>query len=126
MVRLTDRPAMTIAVDLGRKATKQTKQTNRAKTPFKMHTILYFFQEKNICLPKFKIFRPAIRKTLIFLFGLIAYEQKPPKTLIEVSSRSLQQMTFVVIGALRLKTSVLQKKLKYSSILFGEHKENSG
>ena len=29
MVRLTDRPAMTIAVDLGRKATKQTnKQTN--------------------------------------------------------------------------------------------------
>ena len=25
MVRLTDRPAMTIAVDLGRKATKQTK-----------------------------------------------------------------------------------------------------
>ena len=27
MVRETDRPAMTIAVDLGRKATKQTKQT---------------------------------------------------------------------------------------------------
>ena len=27
MVRSTDRPAMTIAVDLGRKATKQTKQT---------------------------------------------------------------------------------------------------
>ena len=27
MVRLTDRPAMTIAVDLGRKATKQTKTT---------------------------------------------------------------------------------------------------
>ena len=35
-------------------------------------------------------------------------------------------MTFVVIGALRLKTSVLQKKLKHSSILFGEHKENNG
>ena len=30
MVRSTDRPAMTIAVDLGRKATKQTnKQTNK-------------------------------------------------------------------------------------------------
>ena len=29
MVRSTDRPAMTVAVDLGRKATKQTnKQTN--------------------------------------------------------------------------------------------------
>ena len=26
MVRLTDRPAMTIAVDLGRKATKQTNK----------------------------------------------------------------------------------------------------
>ena len=26
MVRSTDRPAMTIAVDLGRKATKQTKK----------------------------------------------------------------------------------------------------
>ena len=32
MVRLTDRPAMTIAVDLGRKATKQTnKQNTQAK-----------------------------------------------------------------------------------------------
>ena len=30
MVRLTDRPAMTIAVDLGRKAAKQTNKT----TPF--------------------------------------------------------------------------------------------
>ena len=28
MVRLTDRPAMTIAVDLGRKATKQTNKTS--------------------------------------------------------------------------------------------------
>ena len=28
MVRLTDRPAMTIAVDLGRKATKQTNKQN--------------------------------------------------------------------------------------------------
>ena len=28
VVRSTDRPAMTIAVDLGRKATKQTKQNN--------------------------------------------------------------------------------------------------
>ena len=28
MVRLTDRPAMTIAVDLGRKATKQKKVLN--------------------------------------------------------------------------------------------------
>ena len=28
MVRSTDRPAMTIAVDLGRKATKQTNKTN--------------------------------------------------------------------------------------------------
>ena len=32
MVRLTDRPAMTIAVDFGRKETKQTnKQTNMKK-----------------------------------------------------------------------------------------------
>ena len=30
VVRWTDRPAMTIAVDLGRKATKQTKQIKRA------------------------------------------------------------------------------------------------
>ena len=29
MVRLTDRPAMTIAVDLGRKATKQTNKFHR-------------------------------------------------------------------------------------------------
>ena len=29
MVRRTDRPAMTIAVDLGRKATKQTNKTNK-------------------------------------------------------------------------------------------------
>ena len=28
LLGLTDHPAMTIAVDLGRKATKQTKQTN--------------------------------------------------------------------------------------------------
>ena len=28
MVKRTDRPSMTIAVDLGRKATKQTKQEN--------------------------------------------------------------------------------------------------
>ena len=34
MVRLTDRPAMTIAVDLGRKATKQTKnKTHQASKP---------------------------------------------------------------------------------------------
>ena len=32
MVRSTDRPAMTIAVDLGRKATKQ-KQTNKCVDP---------------------------------------------------------------------------------------------
>ena len=29
MVRLTDHPAMTIAVDLGRKATKQTNKPNK-------------------------------------------------------------------------------------------------
>ena len=29
MVRLTDRPAMTKAIDLGRKATKQTNKTNK-------------------------------------------------------------------------------------------------
>ena len=35
MVRSTDRPAMTIAVDLGRKATKQTNKTARKfKTKF--------------------------------------------------------------------------------------------
>ena len=32
MVRLTDRPAITIAVDLGRKTTKQTKK-NQKKNP---------------------------------------------------------------------------------------------
>ena len=31
MVRSTDRPAMTIAVDLGRKATKQTKPKQRSQ-----------------------------------------------------------------------------------------------
>ena len=36
MVRLTDRPAMTIAVYLGRKATKQTKQNYKG-------TALYLF-----------------------------------------------------------------------------------
>ena len=32
MVRLTDRPAMTIAVDLGRKATKQYKAADQNTT----------------------------------------------------------------------------------------------
>ena len=32
VVRSTDRPAMTIAVDLGRKASKQTKQTECLRT----------------------------------------------------------------------------------------------
>ena len=36
MVRLTDRPAMTLAVDLGRKATKRTK-TNKQDILLKMH-----------------------------------------------------------------------------------------
>ena len=33
MVMLTDRPAMTIAVDLGRKATKKQKNQNGRKIP---------------------------------------------------------------------------------------------
>ena len=37
---LTDRPAMTIAVDLGRKATKQTKKQNK-------HFIAFFFNKIN-------------------------------------------------------------------------------
>ena len=41
--------------------------------PFKMHKIIYFFQEKNVpTLPK--IFRPVTRNTLLFLFGLIKRE----------------------------------------------------
>ena len=32
MVRLTDRPAITIAVDLGRKATKQTNKQTRVSS----------------------------------------------------------------------------------------------
>ena len=35
MVRSTDRPAMTIAVDLGRKAIKQTNKTNHMAGPDK-------------------------------------------------------------------------------------------
>ena len=34
MVRLTDRPAMTIAVDLGRKATKTNKTKNEANVGY--------------------------------------------------------------------------------------------
>ena len=34
VVRWTDRPAMTIAVDLGGKATKQTKQINLVQVKF--------------------------------------------------------------------------------------------
>ena len=40
VVRLSDRPAMTIAVDLGRKATKQTKQ----KLPLARKRLLYTCQ----------------------------------------------------------------------------------
>ena len=36
MVRLTDRPAMTIAVDLGCKATKQTKNQKKDQTKILM------------------------------------------------------------------------------------------
>ena len=43
MVKSTDRPAMTIAVDLGRKA---TKQTNKLFTP---HTNLEFVSTQYLC-----------------------------------------------------------------------------
>ena len=36
MVKSTDRPAMTIAVDLGRKATKQTNKQTRELLEFKV------------------------------------------------------------------------------------------
>ena len=39
MVRLTDRPAMTIAVDLGRKATKQTNKNNPDVNLKRMHQL---------------------------------------------------------------------------------------
>ena len=42
VVRWTDRPAMTIAVDLGRKATKQTnKQTNKHVVLCALHELNY-------------------------------------------------------------------------------------
>ena len=42
MVRWTDRPAMTIDVDLGRKATKQTKvRSLRYKPVFQFEMLLY-------------------------------------------------------------------------------------
>ena len=52
MVRSTDRPAMTIAVDLGRKATKQT--TNKQTIVYlllatKKHDHTCF--EKRLCIP---------------------------------------------------------------------------
>ena len=34
MAKLSDRPAMTIAVDLGRKATKQTNQSSISEVEF--------------------------------------------------------------------------------------------
>ena len=36
VVRSTDRPAMTIAVDMGRKATKQTKQNQETRDASKL------------------------------------------------------------------------------------------
>ena len=36
MVKSTDRPAMTIAVDLGRKATKQTNKQNKTSVIMKV------------------------------------------------------------------------------------------
>ena len=45
MVRSTDRPAMTIAVDLGRKATKQTK--------YSTYVFLTNFRTKYLMLCKF-------------------------------------------------------------------------
>ena len=41
VVRLTDRPAMTIAVDLGRKATKQTKGYEMSASHFQSRSSLY-------------------------------------------------------------------------------------
>ena len=38
VVRWTDRPAMTLAVDLGRKATKQTKQVSYFLHFLRLHT----------------------------------------------------------------------------------------
>ena len=42
VVRLTDRPAMTIAVDLGRKATKPTNQKTCLNRPLKKKTKYWF------------------------------------------------------------------------------------
>ena len=39
MVRLTDRPAVTIAVDLGRKATKQTNKQNLEQSDLGPHCL---------------------------------------------------------------------------------------
>ena len=47
MVRRTDRPAMTIAVDLGRKATKQTKITCVTESPC-ISTLESFLVKLNI------------------------------------------------------------------------------
>ena len=42
MVRLTDRPAMTIVVDLGRKATKQTNRLGMANALLPLKKLLRF------------------------------------------------------------------------------------
>ena len=50
MVRLTDRPAMTIAVDLGRIATKQTNKTlQTVKTLVKCSIMLHFIWVFTVC-----------------------------------------------------------------------------
>ena len=44
MVRSTDRPARTIAVDLGRKATKQTNKNKTCTEPTaRMHKLMFIF-----------------------------------------------------------------------------------
>ena len=41
MARRTDRPAMTIAVDFGSKATKQTNKKNIKKSSFMIFTLIF-------------------------------------------------------------------------------------
>ena len=43
MVKWTDRPAMTIAVDMGRKATKTNKQKKQNKSECKCNSQFLFF-----------------------------------------------------------------------------------
>ena len=46
MVRFTDRPAMTIAVDLGRKATKQTNKQTLTRVIWEVLSMVFYLRNR--------------------------------------------------------------------------------